>query len=190
MTTAGRGEQGLGVRAVIARPPGAILAGLFFVAATCGGTVACGRAGGDAPAGDEDGAAAEGVSAPVLVPAPAGSPAPVAAGGNPPAGSPVTGTVSGGDRSAGSPEASGADSRLRPDERPRGTPADHERYRRLRVETLRLMIEAARRELPIGPFQQRIDAAVGTALQDISEAADRMEEIVADLREAIAAADR
>ena len=175
MTTAGRGEQSLGVRAVIARVPGAILAGLFFVAATCGGTVACGRAGGDAPAGDEDGAAAEGVSAPVLVPAPAGSAAPVAAAGNP---------------VAGSAAQSDSGGRLRSDDRPRGTTADHERYRRLRVETLRLMIEAARRELPIGPFQQRIDAAIGTALQDVSEAADRMEEIVADLRQAIAAADR
>ncbi len=65
---------------------------------------------------------------------------------------------------------------------------EHQRYQQLRVETLRLMIEAAQRALPIGPFQERIDAAARTALQDVSEAADRMEEIVAELREAIAAA--
>ena len=66
---------------------------------------------------------------------------------------------------------------------------EHRRYQQLRVETLRLMIEAARRALPIGPFQQRIDAAARTALQDVSEAADRMEEIAADLRAALATAD-
>ena len=180
MTPAGREERTPGARPVISRAAGAVLAGLF-VAATCGGTVACGRAGGDAAAGDTDGAPAEEVPAPalgpapVLEPGPAGSPPPAAAGGNP---------------VAGSSAQSDSGRRLRSDDRPRGTPADHERYRRLRVETLRLMIEAARRALPIGPFQQRIDAAVGTALQDVSEAADRMEEIVADLRQAIAAADR
>ena len=62
---------------------------------------------------------------------------------------------------------------------------EHQRYQQLRVETLRLMIEAARRALPIGPFQQRMDAASRTALQDVSEAADRMEEIVAELQQAI-----
>lgn len=66
---------------------------------------------------------------------------------------------------------------------------EHRRYQQLRVETLRLMIEAARRALPIGPFQQRLDAASRTALQDVSEAADRMEGIAADLRAALAAAD-
>ena len=66
---------------------------------------------------------------------------------------------------------------------------EHRRYQQLRVETLRLMIEAARRALPIGPFQQRIDAAARTAL-DVSEAADRMEEIVAELEQAIANAGR
>ena len=60
------------------------------------------------------------------------------------------------------------------------------RYRQLRVETLRLMIEAARRALPIGPFQERIDAASRTAVRDVSEAGDRMTEIAADLRQAIA----
>lgn len=66
---------------------------------------------------------------------------------------------------------------------------EHRRYQQLRVETLRLLIEAARRALPIAGFQQRIDAAARTALQDVSEAADRMEETAADLRAALAAAD-
>ena len=67
---------------------------------------------------------------------------------------------------------------------------EHQRYQQLRMETLRLMIEAARRALPIGPFQQRIDAAASTALEDVSEAADRMEGIVAELEQAIADAGR
>lgn len=171
MTAAGRGARTLGVRAAISRAPGAILAGLFVVAAACGGTVACGLAG--VPAGDTDGAPAEEAPAPALVPAPAGSPPPVASGGSPPGGSP-----------AGSAAGSGP----RPDGRLQGASADHERYRRLRVETLKLMIEAARRALPIGPFQQRIDAASMTATSDVAEAADRMEEIFADLRGTIAAA--
>ena len=67
---------------------------------------------------------------------------------------------------------------------------EHERYQQLRLEALRLMIQAAKLTLPIGPFQQRIDEAARTALQDVSEAGDLQEAIVADLREAIAAADR
>jgi len=67
---------------------------------------------------------------------------------------------------------------------------EHQRYQRLRLETLRAMIEAAKLALPIGPFQERIDAAARIALEDVSEAADRMEVIVADLQEAIAAAGR
>ena len=67
---------------------------------------------------------------------------------------------------------------------------EHQRYQQLRMETLRLMIEAARRALPIGPFQQRIDAAARAALEDVSEAADRMEEIVAELEQAITDAGR
>ncbi|MCY3941340.1 MAG: hypothetical protein OXG29_09725, partial [Gammaproteobacteria bacterium] len=68
---------------------------------------------------------------------------------------------------------------------------EHQRYQRLRLETLRAMIEAARLALPIGPFQERIDAAARIALDDdVSEAADRMEVIVAELQEAIAAAGR
>lgn len=67
---------------------------------------------------------------------------------------------------------------------------EHQRYQRLRLETLRAMIEAAKLALPIGPFQERIDAAARIALEDVSEAADRMEVIVAELQEAIAAAGR
>ena len=67
---------------------------------------------------------------------------------------------------------------------------EHERYQQLRLEALRLMIQAAQRALPIGPFQHRIDAAARTALQNVSEAADLQEAIVADLRETIAAVDR
>ena len=63
----------------------------------------------------------------------------------------------------------------------------HQRFQQLRVETLRLMIAAAQRALPIGPFQDRIDTASRTAAQDVSAAADRMEEIVADLERALAA---
>lgn len=66
------------------------------------------------------------------------------------------------------------------------TSPGHQRYQQLRVETLRLMIEAARRALPVGPFQERIDAASRTAVRDVSEAGDRMAEIAADLRQAIA----
>ena len=67
---------------------------------------------------------------------------------------------------------------------------EHQRYQRLRLETLRAMIEAAKLALPIGPFQERIDAAARIALDDVTEAADRMEGIVAELQEAIAAAGR
>ena len=67
---------------------------------------------------------------------------------------------------------------------------EHQRYQQLRLETLRAMIEAAKLALPIGPFQERIDAAAIIALDDVTEAADRMEVIVADLQEAIAAASR
>lgn len=65
------------------------------------------------------------------------------------------------------------------------TSPEHERYQQLRVEALRLMIQAAQRALPIGPFQQRMDAASRAALQDVSEAADRMDEIIAELQQAI-----
>ena len=79
-----------------------------------------------------------------------------------------------------------------PAARPSQTPPplsspEHERYQQLRLEALRLMIQAAQRTLPIGPFQQRIDEAARTALQDVSAAGDLQEAIVADLREAISA---
>ena len=48
------------------------------------------------------------------------------------------------------------------------------------------MIQAAQRALPVGPFQERIDAASRTATRDVAEAADRMEEVAADLEQAIA----
>ncbi len=67
------------------------------------------------------------------------------------------------------------------------TPADQERYRQLRLETLRLMIDAARLALPIGPCQSRIDRAAWTASQgDVPAASDIMADVAAGLRGAIA----
>ena len=57
----------------------------------------------------------------------------------------------------------------------------HERFQRLATEALRLMIAAAQRALPIGPLQQRIDAARLLAVSDVEAAADRLGEVVADL---------
>ncbi len=57
----------------------------------------------------------------------------------------------------------------------------HQRFQRLATEALRLMIAAAQRELPIGPLQERIDAARTLATRDVAAAADRMEEVVAEL---------
>ncbi len=66
------------------------------------------------------------------------------------------------------------------------TSAAAERYQQLRVDTLRLMIAAARLALPIGPFQQRIDCASRTAVtRTTAEAADIMEEVAAGLQGAI-----
>ena len=92
---------------------------------------------------------------------------------------------------AGAPPSGGAPFPESSAPRPPAAPEElaspeHRRYQQLRVETLRLMIEAARRALPIGPFQERIDAASRTAVRDVSEAGDRMAEIAADLRQAIA----
>ena len=71
----------------------------------------------------------------------------------------------------------------RTDAEPEAAPADHVRYQELRVETLRLMIAAARLALPIGPCQQRIDRAARAASQgDVPGAADIMEEVAAGLR--------
>ena len=76
---------------------------------------------------------------------------------------------------------------------PRGQPANpaaraegadavhHERFQRLASEALRLMIAAAQRTLPIGPLQERIDDARQLATRDVAAAADRLEEVVADL---------
>ena len=67
------------------------------------------------------------------------------------------------------------------------TPADQERYEQLRLETLRLMIDAARLALPIGPCQSRIDRASWTAAQgDVPAASDIMADVAAGLRGAIA----
>ena len=67
------------------------------------------------------------------------------------------------------------------------TPADQERHEQLRLETLRLMIDAARLALPIGPCQSRIDRASWTASQgDVPAASDIMAEVAAGLRGAIA----
>lgn len=143
------------------RAPRALLGRLLVVAAVCG--AACGRA--DAPTLANDAAASQ---APGI--------ADTVSGTEPTASVPVA-EPSVGQRSGAPPPP------------PLSSP-EHERYQQLRLEALRLMIQAAQRALPIGPFQQRIDAAARTALQDVSEAGDLQEAIVVDLREAIAAADR
>ncbi len=146
---------------------------LVVVAAVCGSAVACGNGG--TPAGGAGGAASR---EPGSANPPAGTAPPAARDGQPalPAGGAPPG------RTMPSPAGPAVPAAL--------TSPEHQRYQQLRVETLRLMIAAAQRALPIGPFQQRIDAAASTALQDVSAAADRMEEIVTELREAIAASDR
>ena len=157
-----------------------MLAGLVIVAAASwAGVAACGRA--EAPAAGGNPVAGAGDAASQVA-------APEAAG--PSAGAPPAGDSSGvvpPDGMVAAPES--------PAPRPSTLPLElsspeHQRYQQLRLETLRSMIEAAKLALPIGPFQQRIDAAARIALEDVSEAADRMEGIVADLREAIAAAGR
>lgn len=158
----------------------ALLAGLIVVAAAfCAGVAACGRA--EAPAGGGDPVAGTGGAAsPVAEPEVA----------SPSAGAPRDGGPSGAAAQDGvvpDPES--------PAPRPLAPPVElsspeHQRYQQLRLETLRSMIQAAQLALPIGPFQQRIDAATRIALEDVSEAGDLMEQIVADLREAIAAAGR
>ena len=143
------------------RAPRALLGWLLVVATVCG--AACGRA--DAPTLADDAAASQ-------VPG-------------------IADTVSGTEPTASVPVAE--TSAVRRSETPSPPPLsspEHERYQQLRLEALRLMIQAAQRALPIGPFQQRIDAAARTALRDVSEAGDLQEAIVVDLREAIAAADR
>ena len=62
------------------------------------------------------------------------------------------------------------------------------RFQRLSVETLQLMIQAAQQELPIGPIQDRINAARRVASTDAADAADQLETIVADLKAMLEAA--
>ena len=62
----------------------------------------------------------------------------------------------------------------------------HERFQRLAPEALRLMIAAAQRALPIGPLQERVDDARQLATRDVAAAADRLEEVVADLEALLA----
>lgn len=60
---------------------------------------------------------------------------------------------------------------------------DEERFQQLRADTLRLMIEAAKRELEIGPFQRQIDATVTQSLTDMKGAADALEKVATDLED-------
>ena len=45
------------------------------------------------------------------------------------------------------------------------------------------MIEAAKRELEIGPFQRRIDATVTQSLTDMKGAANALEQVATDLED-------
>lgn len=60
---------------------------------------------------------------------------------------------------------------------------DEERFQQRRSDTLRLMIEAAKRELEIGPFQRRIDATVTQSLTDMKGAANALEQVATDLED-------
>ena len=157
-----------------------MLAGLVVVAAaSCAGVAACGRA--EAPAGGVDPVAGTGDAASQVAEPEAANPST----GAPPPGDPSG--VAAPDDAVPAPESPA----LRPPALPvELSSPEHQRYQQLRLETLRSMIDAARLALPIGPFQRRIDAAARIALEDVSEAGDLMEEIVGDLREAIAAAGR
>lgn len=164
-----RGSRALGRGRGTRRGAGVLLAALLVVAGACGGAPRIG----DAPRTGDDGAASRapgsvgtGAAQPPVIPRSGGSPD----GSQPNGGVPV-------------PELSARRPAALPEEL---TPPEHQRYQQLRVETLRLMIEAARRALPVGPFQERIDAASRTAVRDVSEAGDQMAEIAADLRQAIA----
>lgn len=158
----------------------AMLGALVVVAAAAGaGGVACSRA--DAPAvGADPAAGTDAATSQVAEPEAADPPV-----GAPPPGEPSAGVSPGGVDPA--PEPPVSQSPALPLEL---SSPEHQRYQRLRLETLRAMIEAARLALPIGPFQERIDGAARIALDDVTEAADRMEVIVVDLQEAIAAAGR
>ncbi|MYD71266.1 MAG: hypothetical protein F4W89_11065 [Acidobacteria bacterium] len=69
-----------------------------------------------------------------------------------------------------------------------GAEGDVARFQRLSVEALRLMIAAAQRELPIGPIQDRINAARRVVATDAADAADQLDEVVADLKAMLEAA--
>ena len=62
---------------------------------------------------------------------------------------------------------------------------DHARFQRLNAETLQLMIEAAQKEMEIGPFQTRISAATMQSMSSMKDATDEMEQVVADLKDAL-----
>ena len=158
----------------------ALLAGLVVVAAAfCAGVAACGRA--EVPAGGADPVAGTGGAASQVA--------------EPEAASQSAGVAPAADPSGVAAPDDAVPASESPAPQPPTLPVElsspeHQRYQQLRLETLRSMIDAAKLALPIGPFQQRIDAAARIALEDVSEAGDLMEQIVADLREAIAAAGR
>lgn len=161
-----RGSRALGRGRGTRRGAGALPAALLVVAGACGGGAP--RIGDDGSAPRAPGSALSagtGATQPPAVPRSGGSPDGARPNGFVPA-----------------PEFSAPRPAALPEEL---TSPEHRRYQQLRVETLRLMIEAARRALPVGPFQERIDAASTTAVRDVSEAGDRMAEIAADLRQAI-----
>jgi hypothetical protein len=157
-----------------------MLAGLVVVAAaSCGGVAACGRT--EAPAAGVD---------PVVGTGDAASQVAEPETANPTAGAPPAGGRSAVAVPGGMVPAAESPAPRFPAPPVELSSPEHQRYQQLRLETLRSMIDAAKLALPIGPFQQRIDAAARIALEDVSEAGDLMEQIVADLREAIAAAGR
>ena len=60
---------------------------------------------------------------------------------------------------------------------------DGERFQQLRADTLKLMIEAAKRELEIGSFQRQIDVTVTQSLADMKGAADALEKVTTGLED-------
>lgn len=66
-------------------------------------------------------------------------------------------------------------------QRKRAVGSAQQRFQQLRTDTLRLMIEAAQRELDIGSFQRRIDATITQSLTDMESAADALEKVATDL---------
>ena len=157
-----------------------MLAVLVVVTAAAGvGGSACSRA--DAPAEEAD---------PVVEADDAASQIAEPETADPPVDAPPTGDPSAGGATAGMVPAPASPVQRSPALPLELSSPEHRRYQQLRLETLRAMIEAAQLALPIGPFQERIDAAARIALDDVTDAADRMEVIVADLQEAIADAGR